>query len=210
MRRHLADRPLAYLDTETTGLDPSRHEIIDIAIVFNLPRVLRAEGEPWTRNLVVRDGVAVYQTLIRPARIEDASPEALQINGYASDPGPWRSAPEFGQVAEDIYEILANTIMVGHNVAFDGAFLEAELRRAGVGKRLPYHRIDTVTLAHEHLVPCGLDSLSLKNVCTMLGISNEGEHRALPDALRCRAVHRTLSRASRMDRLLWKLRRLIG
>ena len=87
-------------------------------------------------------------------------------------------------------------------------FIKATIdRELGKGKSwLGYHRIDTVTLAYEHLAPCGLEKLSLDTVCTFLGITNEGAHTAMADVERCQAAYDTLRCAGPLKRLWWRLR----
>ena len=57
---------LCFVDVETTGLDPVRHELIELAAV----RVDRHTLEPL-------DHVSVK---VRPERLADADPKALEVN----------------------------------------------------------------------------------------------------------------------------------
>jgi len=204
----LSERPLAFIDVETTGLDPNRHEVIEVAVVFD-ESVFRRLGAPWAL-LLHRDepDLAVWHTRIRPERIGDADPKALRVNRY--DPERWANAPTAAEVADDIVALLtregADPVIVGHNVSFDRDFLNATLRGVGSRARVSHHTVDTVTLCHEHLVPCGLESLSLDNVRRFLGIPTEGSHAALKDAIDARDVYHRLTRSSRLRRLLWRLR----
>lgn len=178
-RTPLSERPLAFVDCETTGLDPHEQEVIEIAILKEYP-----------------DGrLEEWETKTKPQRIETAHPKALEINGYAANPSLWDDAPTFDEVAATIAAKLDDCIIVGHNPKFDLEFLKAGLKRAGSKARLPYRALDTVTLAYEHLSHKGLESLSLDAICTFLGISNEGHHTALVDAHRCREVWHTLFRS---------------
>lgn len=156
---------LVFIDTETTGLDPSKHEIIEIAFqVVEEGRVLH-----W------------FQSKIRPQKIEDAEQKALEINGYAANPDAWSQAPTIAEVGPVIIPLLTGCILVGHNVSFDEEFLKQNLKRAGVPGKIPYHKIDTVTLAYEHLFPLGLQKSSLDSVRDFLGWSKEGAHTAMKD-----------------------------
>ncbi len=163
---------LAFIDTETTGLDPSKQEIIEIAI------------------LVVNEGRVVdkFESKIRPQRIEDASKKALEINGYAANPEAWASAPTMEEVGPLIVKMLEGCTLVGHNVSFDEGFLTQNLKRAGIEGKLPYHKIDTVVLAMEHLKPLGLKKVSLDSIRDFLGWSKEGAHRAMKDVEDCRKL----------------------
>lgn len=78
-----------WVDTETTGLDPNKHEIIEIAI-------LRESVLPGGGGAIVES----WSTKIAPTRIEDAEPKALEVNGY--DKERWAGAPTFAEVADDI------------------------------------------------------------------------------------------------------------
>ena len=90
--------------------------------------------------------------------------------------------------------------MVGHNVSFDIGFIQESLRRNGYPFRLAYPKIDTITLAHEHLQPIGLRSMKLDNIRKMLGWSLEGSHTALRDAEDARRLYHTLIRRTWWDR----------
>lgn len=204
----LSERPLAFVDVETTGLDPNRHEVIEVAVVFD-DEVFRRVGAPWAMRLHHDEpDIAVWHTRIRPERIGDADPKALAVNRY--DPERWAGAPTAAEVADDIVALLtregADPVIVGHNVSFDRELLNATLRRVGSKARVSHHTVDTVTLCHEHLVPCGLESLSLDNVRRFLGIPTDGSHAALKDAVDARDVYYRLTRASHLRRLLWRLR----
>lgn len=176
---------VAFLDCETTGLNPGEHEVIEVAI-------LRSDG-------------LTYTTKIKPEHIATAHPKALQVNGYNEE--EWADAPRMKDVIETILGVLKDCVIIGQNVGFDVGFLKyyAELFNIKVG--FGYHNIDTATLAWEHLVPCGLGSLSMKNVCEFLGIPPEPDmHRALAGATTCKLVYETLVRASWLDRMGWRLR----
>lgn len=174
----LSKRSLAFIDTETTGLDPDTHEILEIAIVTQSPR----------------GRLHHYHTKIKPENIENAHPKALEINGYAENPNAWKHAPLMSEAGVLITTTLKNTVLVGHNVGFDISMLKAHLHRSGCEARLPYHHIDTMTLAYEHLVPLGLESLSLDRIRAFLGWSSKNAHTALQDAKDTRRLYNLVSK----------------
>jgi DNA polymerase-3 subunit epsilon len=174
-RTDLIDRPLAFIDTETTGLDARRHEIIEVAIIKEFPD---GRLEEWS-------------TKVAPQHLEVAEEIALRINGYQDHPELWEGAPTFDEIAATVAARLDDCILVGHNVSFDLDFLNEALRKAKSGAKLPYHKIDTVTLAFEHLVPQGLKSLSLDRIREFYGWPKDGAHTALVDARDCRRLYRT-------------------
>jgi DNA polymerase-3 subunit epsilon len=173
---HAADRPLVFIDTETTGLDPHKHEIIEVAAV----RVT-----PWGER------VASFEMKTRPLHLERAEPSALTINGYTAE--KWKFAVDVTRALESFAWICTSTIapiIVGHNPRFDLEFLRATFEREGVAwPTLHHHIIDTSTLAWPYAVAGYTDSLSLGPVCTMHDVSNEGAHGAMTDVVRCMAVY---------------------
>jgi DNA polymerase-3 subunit alpha (Gram-positive type) len=184
--------PVVFLDVETTGLDPTAHEIVEIAVVS-------LEGQP------------LIDTKVKPQNIAAASPKALEVNGY--NEADWADAPTFDEIKDDVMEALKHKVIVGQNPQFDRNFVVEALRRAGVDephRKLKRHTIDTITLAWEHLVPCGLDRLNLGAECEFLGIPLEA-HRALADAQGCRTVYLMTLRATEEQRFAWRQRaRQIG
>jgi DNA polymerase III epsilon subunit-like protein len=172
----IGDRNRAFLDTETTGLDPITNEIVEIAIIRERP-----------------DGTLIdeWSTKVKPQRIETAHPRALEVNGY--NEAAWADAPLFDDIADEVADRLLDCVLIGHNVAFDHGFIKEALKRAGSKVRLPYHKIDTVTLVYEHLAPLGCTSLSLDRVREFLGWSKDGAHTALQDTQDCRKLYHHLT-----------------
>ena len=170
-------RPLAFIDLETTGLDPERHEILEIGVI-------RVHGD--TLEEIERADVRV-----RPERLDKADPRALALNGY-SEKG-WRDASSLTEALGRIAALFEGATLAGHNVWFDRAFLDAGWRRTGVTPpEMDHHVLDTATLAWP-LVAAGLvESVSLAPVCERLGIDGSEPHRALSDAERSLALARCL------------------
>jgi DNA polymerase III epsilon subunit-like protein len=167
----LCDKPRAFVDTETTGLDPIVNEIIEFAAI---------------------KGDQILTMKIKPRRLHLAQARALAVNGY--NEADWADAMDITEAAPKIIAFLRDTVFVAHNTAFDAGFIEAFLREARIAERFSYHSVDTTALAYEHLVPKGLESLSLKPVCEFLGIPPEPTvHRALAGARACKAVYEKLT-----------------
>jgi DNA polymerase III epsilon subunit family exonuclease len=186
----LRQQPVVVLDTETTGLDPKVHEILEIAIV-------------------ALDGTVLLDTKVKPVNIEVASPEALKINGY--NEADWADAPTFDEIKDKVMEALKHKIIVGQNPQFDRNFVVEALDRCGVEKayrKVKRHTIDTVTLAWEHLVPCGLNRLNLTAECEFMGIplDRETRHGALADAMATRTLYLMTLRATEEQRMAWRQR----
>lgn len=160
------------IDTETTGLDFNKHEVIGFG------------------GIVLIDGVIVetIEVLIHPARIEQADPKALEVNGYT--PKKWRDAIPAKVALEMIGEFLirhSDGTLVGHNVNFDIQFLKrfGASWRGGFGYRFPKPYLDTRDLCRAVLSPFGLHSMSLDNICAFLGWERRRAHSALSDCEDC-------------------------
>ena len=190
----IGDRPLAFLDTETTGLQYGVHEVIEVGIIKeDLGGVERR-----------------FHTLVKPEHLDRAEPKALEINGFAKSASRWDDAPLMKELGPHILDFLSGCVVVGHNVKFDLEMLKAHLLAAGVNPGgLPYHAIDTMTLMYEHLVPCGVTSVSLKSARSFFGWPTEGAHTAMKDAEDARRLYHTLMRATPADRLLWRARAML-
>ena len=172
---------LHFVDTETTGLNPMEHELLSVAIITEY-----GDGR-----------IDRWSSKVKPKRIEDAHPKALEVNGY-TDEG-WQDAPEFEAIFPEIQRRLRKGMIVGHNIAFDIAFLREAYKSAGVNPDdkktgIARYKIDTITLAHEHLQPMGLWFLGLDSIRKFLGWSFENSHTALQDAEDCRRLYWSLLR----------------
>jgi DNA polymerase-3 subunit epsilon len=98
------------LDTETTGLDISTAEIVQLA-------------------LLRPDGSTLLDTLIKPAG--PISDGAARVHGLTAE--KLKDAPSFAQVYLKLLEVLANDlVIVCYNVAYDRPILFNECARAGL------------------------------------------------------------------------------
>ena len=176
-------KALAFVDLETTGLDPSRHDIVEVA-------VLRVDA----RTLEV---LAEYQTLVAPERLDDAQPEALAICGFSK--AAWTNAVSLREALLAVAPLLEGALVAGHNVGFDWAFLEAGFRRAGFAlPNVDYHRLDTASLAWPLVVTGELPSMSLEPLAKLLGLERPHPHRARATRRchRCDRRHRSAARGA--------------
>ncbi|MCC2627008.1 MAG: polymerase epsilon subunit [Thermomicrobiales bacterium] len=149
------------LDVETTGLQPSRQRIIEISVA-------RFSGGA---------AKSLWESLCNPGR--SVPKYIVKLTGIDDD--LLEDAPTFDKIAGTINELLADTIIVGHNIEFDLGFLNAELERAG-RPPLVNERVDTLALA-TRLLP-GVRKPTLNALAQRLGVSEvpRVRHRAGPDA----------------------------
>jgi predicted DnaQ family exonuclease/DinG family helicase len=148
------------LDTETTGLEPGRDEIIEVAAV-------RFQGT---------EVLSTWNSLVKPAV---GVPEGItRLTGIT--PGDVEHAPMFYTVLPDLARFIGDDPIVGHSVGFDLDFLAAQ------GLRLNNPRVDTYELSTLFLPE--LPDRSLTSVARSLGIPYPEQHRALADAQAARQV----------------------
>lgn len=161
----LADLPLVFLDTETTGLTPRFGDrIVEIALA-------RFRGDVM-ENL--------FTTLVNPER--SISPGAARIHGITDCDVV--DAPRFREIAAQVLAELDGAVLVAHNAPFDLGFVASEFQQAGAAP--PDNlALDTLTLLRRYF---RFPSNALSRVADALGIQKEISHRALADILTTREV----------------------
>jgi len=149
------------LDTETTGLDAKNGDrVVEIGCIELLNRRVGERG---------------FHKYLNPER--DIEEGAAKVHGltleFLSD------KPRFAEVAAEFLDYVAGAELVIHNADFDVGFLDAELKRAGLGalKRHVSGVVDTLAMARE-LHPGKRNSLDA--LCERYAIDNA--HRTLHGA----------------------------
>jgi len=179
----IKEQNLAFVDVETTGLDPDKHEVIEIGCVL--------VNQNWPGDAPIFDLIEEFELKIKPVQIENADPVALRINGF--DPNQWVFAYDLKQAMEIFGKKTADAIMVGHNVCFDFMFIDKAFKKADVPNKMHYHKLDTISIAFAKLHnEGGADRFSLNFLCEYFGIKNEHAHTALSDARATFEVYKKL------------------
>jgi DNA polymerase-3 subunit epsilon len=163
----LDERPLSELtytvfDTETTGLDPSQGDEI---IAIGAARIVNG-------RLLSEE---TFDQLIDPCR--PVSQTSIAVHGI----GPERLAgqPTIDAVLPRFHRFVEDTVLVGHNAAFDMRFLQLKQAQTGVAFDQPL--LDTLLLSA--VIHPNLESHSLEAIAQRLGVKIVGRHSALGDAL---------------------------
>ncbi|MBC7581587.1 3'-5' exonuclease [Aeromicrobium sp.] len=144
----MKQRPLVFLDIETTGGSPLRSRITEIGA------------------LRVEDGqvVAKFSQLLNP---EQHVPSFITKLTGISDDMLW-DAPQFRSIADNLEVFLDGSIFIAHNVNFDYSFIKAAFAEMGgtfnmdrmctarLSRRLypdqPRHNLDTIIQRHGFVV----------------------------------------------------------
>jgi ribonuclease T len=168
------------VDCETGGFNPATDALLEIAgvlLTLDADGVLR-RAETWRFH-------------VQPFPDARMDPASLAVNGI----DPWHplrpALPErdaLGRLFKEVRTAVKDSgctraILVGHNAAFDLAFLNAAVARAGI-KRNPFHPFscfDTATLAG---VAFGQTVLSRAALAAGLEWEKESAHSAVYDAER--------------------------
>ncbi|MFI4940811.1 MAG: exonuclease domain-containing protein [Burkholderiales bacterium] len=149
-------------DTETTGLQPSNgDEIIQIgAIRIVNGRLLKNE---------------IFDRLIDPQRA--IAPESTQVHGITRE--MLRGRPTIDAILPEFHAFCEETVLVGHNAAFDMRFLQLKEKATGITFRQPL--LDTLLLSA--VIHPDQQSHGLEAIAGRLGIDMTGRHTALGDAI---------------------------
>ena len=149
------------IDTETTGLDPLSDEVISIGAVRIVNgRLLKNE---------------IMNVLVDPQR--DVPEESINIHGIR--PEMLLGQPTIDKVLPLLYQFAENTVLVGHNVAFDMRMFQVKEYISSVRFSQPV--LDTMFLSA--VIHPAHRLHSLEAISERLGITITGRHTALGDAL---------------------------
>jgi DNA polymerase III epsilon subunit len=148
----------AFLDVETTGLDPvSGDKICEIAVIKTVDGQVADE----------------FVTIVNPGR--NIPERAVSIHGITQ--AMVQRAPFFREIANNLLDFLKDTVIVAHNAKFDLEFLSSELKNLNLS--LPENEvIDTLGIARRYYT---FPSNSLGEIAKSIGLPIDEQHRALAD-----------------------------
>jgi DNA polymerase-3 subunit epsilon len=163
--RRLADLTFVVLDCETTGLRVQEgHRVVSLAAVrVGAGRVRAHEA---------------FDALVRPGRPIPAA--STRFHGITDS--MVAAAPPMDEVLPAFLRYAGEAPLVGHEIAFDLGFLDAEAQRLGL-PRLARNRVVLDTRLISTLVHGPHVSHSLEAVSERLGVTIIARHSALGDAL---------------------------
>ena len=161
------------LDTETTGIGPEFHRLLEIAAL---------EFIPSTGGILTP-----YHVVINPQR--DVPPEAAAVHGWTTE--KLQDKPLLEDVADEFLEFVTGAHVVIHNARFDVGFLDTELDRIGKPKLSAVAASITCTLVEARTWMRDLPRHTLDVLCTHFNIDRSKRvlHGALIDCELLAAVY---------------------
>ncbi|MBH5317053.1 3'-5' exonuclease [Paenibacillus sp. GSMTC-2017] len=167
----LKNKSFTIFDFETSGLDPKKDRVIEMAAI----RVVNGEVASEFSTLVKFDG--------------KLAPKITELTGITDE------MTTFGMDEDTAFRILnrmlGDHILVAHNAQFDLGFLHHSLMRIA-GRSFNNDFIDTLTISRaRHVYPH-----TLKDMCDRYNIPLIGGHRALNDVVACWELFRTMDEES--------------
>ncbi|MEF8698381.1 MAG: exonuclease domain-containing protein [Candidatus Accumulibacter sp. UW26] len=158
----LAELTYTVFDTETTGLQPSQGDQI---IQIGATRIVN-------RRLLHHE---CFDQLIDPrCRL---SQESIAVHGITPD--LLVGQPFIDAVLPEFHTFCVDTVLVGHNAAFDMRFLQLKEKQTGV--RFEHPVLDTLLLSA--VLNPNQSSHRLEAIAERFGVSVFGRHTALGDAI---------------------------
>jgi DNA polymerase-3 subunit epsilon len=160
-------KSVAFVDVETTGLDPSHDRVVTVGGLWLAPASLRDGSLP----------VSYIHLIFNPGR--KSQPRATQVHGYSD----WVLEHQEGlsvYYADEVRKFLCSAdLIVAHNVVFDVGFINAELTRV---QRRPLNRPTFCTLEACRSARGDWDN-SLSAICGHLKLARVSyTHSSLQDA----------------------------
>lgn len=150
------------VDTETTGLDPSKARVVEIGLV------------PLKGGKL--DEAGALRQLVNPR--EPIPPVVTKIHHI--DDAAVADAPAFVDAWPKVAQRLGDAAVIGHTLGFDLAVLKRECERAGLVWRAP-RTLDTRLLAQ--VVEPRLGGYTLEHLASWLNVTVVDRHSAVGDAI---------------------------
>lgn len=161
-------RKIVFFDTETTGLDPEKDQIIELAAVLVTEKGIEGKIDVFCK---LPEGEKLPEKIVELTHITD---DMLKENGIPCS----EACRAFCNMIHSDSEVL----LVAHNIQFDLLFTLEMFRRCGATSKLPKVRvIDALTVyrdrtAHEHNLAAAIEHYGLSGRV-------QNSHRAIDDVL---------------------------
>lgn len=177
-----------YMDVETSGTDPDRHAVVQIAWITEIAGVVQSE-----KSLLVRpfDGAEIDTAAME---VHGITMSQLLESGVSQTEAVRQITADWSTVI-DKYDRRDKAALCAYNLRFDFEFLKAMFERTGdkyLGSWIQFGRwLDPLYLAafaqHIGVMPV-TENLRLETVARELGVFSGEAHDALDDIRMTRAV----------------------
>ncbi len=162
-------KKLAFVDLETTGMNPAKHEIIEIGCLIARPNERGGY-----------DVVDEFEFKVKPEHIETAEMAALRMNGY--DESAWVLAHTQTEALSMLANKCKDCVLIGQNISFDYAFLAYAFGTYNIPDPFFYAKLDTISMAFfKFRDEEDADRFTLRALCERFNIKNDKAHTALAD-----------------------------
>ena len=139
-----------------TGLEPSVHEIIEVAALLVNPPGFQIDNS--------------YYAKVTPKHTETADPKALEVNHYS--PQDWKEAISLRQTLTELSQLAPNCILAGWNVEIEWDFLLAALEAEALPVFFDQKLLEVWSFAYvKYYNRTDIAKLKLASVSRDLGIS---------------------------------------
>lgn len=147
----------ALVDIETTGLHVTYDEIIEIAVTI------------FTHESIERK----WHSLVKPRR---GIPDAISaLTGITNE--MVKDAPSFGDIAEQLLELLHERVFVAHNARFDFGFIKNAFKKVGLSYQAPV--LCTIKLLKQ--MHPKLEHYNLQSIAQLFKLTQPIDHQAQAD-----------------------------
>jgi DNA polymerase III epsilon subunit-like protein len=167
------------IDTETTGLDPVKNDIIELSIYRLSDDVQRT----WFLKPINFDNIEIAALRVNHHKLEDLRGQTQYGRDTYQDPKQAIVEIE-NWLFEDNVDT-ANRCLIGHNAGFDKAMMESLWFKCQASDSFPFGRrfIDTMVLelAMDYAGGEYAEGYSLNNLAKKYSVKNERAHSAAAD-----------------------------
>jgi len=191
---HLNGSVLCAVDCETTGTDPTKHDIIEIAVV------------PLDSDLKPIQTIMPFSMLLQPGRPQNIEQSATRVHGHTRTElmrdgiEPMKAADLFDEWVERLHLPFGKRIVpLAHNWPFDRSFIKAWLGEEHFNQYFSALYRDTMVAAqyfndraafHAEQVP--FNKVNLRYLASELEVPHDRAHAALADCLVTAQVYKKL------------------